>query len=68
MTTDTTEPELIGADEASRALGIDRSTLTRWVAKGRLKPAHKVPGLRGPYLFDRTYIANFDASEHDTSP
>lgn len=42
---------LITSREVCKRLGIDRSTLTRWVAAGRVKPAQKLPGLRGAYLF-----------------
>lgn len=51
-----TPPELIGSAEVCKALDIDRSTLTRWVASGRLTPAHKLPGLRGAFLFHRSTI------------
>ena len=46
-----TIPHLIGAAEAcSRLGGIDRSTLSRWVAAGRIAPAIKAPGARGAFL------------------
>lgn len=44
-------PNLIRAAEVCARLGIDRSTLSRWVAAERIKPAMKLDGLRGPYLF-----------------
>jgi len=44
------------AAEACEALSIDRSTLTRWVTSGRIKPADKAPGLRGPYMFTRDEV------------
>ena len=47
----TTTEHLISAEVCER-LGIDRSTLSRWVAAGRITPAMKLPGIRGPYLFD----------------
>ena len=31
---------------------MSRSTLTRWVAAGRIEPAFTVPGYRGNFLFD----------------
>lgn len=37
-------------------LGIDRSTLIRWCQLGRIEVAAKMPGPRGPYLFDPVYI------------
>lgn len=39
----TTNPPLSTAEAAERA-GIDRSTLTRWVASGRITPAFRTPG------------------------
>lgn len=45
---------LIGSREACRILGVDRSTLTRWVQAGRLYPAGRLEG--GAYLFDPTAI------------
>lgn len=38
--------------ETCTALGIDRSTLSRWVSSGRILPATKLPGVRGAFLFD----------------
>lgn len=43
---------LIGTAEAARQLGVNRSTLTRWVDAGRIDPAFVVPGYRGNFLFD----------------
>lgn len=46
------ESPYLTSAEACQRLGIDRSTLSRWVASGRIKPAVKLPGLRGAMLFD----------------
>ena len=43
--------------EACVALGVHRSTLTRWVAEGLIKPAVTMPGRTGAYLFDADEIA-----------
>lgn len=48
--------DIVGAAEACDLLGIDRSTIARWVQLGKLKPAHKLPGLRGAFLFHRRDI------------
>lgn len=48
--------DLIGSVEACEVLDIDRSTLTRWLAAGRIEAAHKMPGKSGAYLFERSYI------------
>lgn len=47
---------LLSTAEAVEQLNIDRSTLTRWVVSGRIKPAHKNPGLRGAYVFDAAEV------------
>lgn len=51
-----TEPPLMGSAQACEILGIDRSTLTRWVAKGQITPKQKLPGENGAYLFTRAEI------------
>lgn len=37
-------------------LNVTASTVSRWVAAGRLTPAAKAPGLRGGYLFTRADV------------
>lgn len=55
-------PVLLNSAEACALLGdIDRSTLSRWVALGRITPAAKLPGLRGPFLFDRAEVERVKA-------
>lgn len=49
-------PDLIGSAEACRILNVNNSTLTRWVAAGNVKAAHKLPGKNGAYLFIRADI------------
>lgn len=44
--------ELLSTTQVCERLGIDRSTLTRWVASKRIAAAHKLPGPRGAYLFN----------------
>lgn len=41
---ETTEPRLVTTGAAARALGIDRSTLTRWAAAGLATPAIRTAG------------------------
>lgn len=45
--------DLIGTSEVARILGVDRSTVTRRVARGDLAPATRAPGHRGALLFRR---------------
>lgn len=42
---------LIGSAEVCERLGIDRSTLTRRVARGEITPVQKMPGETGAFLF-----------------
>jgi len=51
----------IGSAEAImllRQLGVSvhRATLLRWADQGRVKPALKMPGRNGAYLFERAEI------------
>jgi excisionase family DNA binding protein len=48
----TVQMQLIDTAEAARRLGVNRSTLTRWVGAGRIQPAYVVPGYRGNFLFE----------------
>ena len=65
MTQDGHMPQdLMPTKEACRLLGnIDRSTLTRWVAAGKITPAIKLDGTRGPMLFNRADIEALAAEQ-----
>jgi predicted site-specific integrase-resolvase len=43
--------ELLSTAKAAEALSVDRSTLTRMVQAGKVKPAVKGDGLRGAMFF-----------------
>lgn len=45
------QPDIISAEVCER-LGIDRSTLTRWVRRGLITPTYKFPHRNGAMLFD----------------
>jgi predicted site-specific integrase-resolvase len=62
---------LVGSDEASRIIGVPRSTFLRWVHRGQVRvfdkttgkrryidvnAAHVMPGISGAYLFRRADI------------
>ena len=47
---------LIGSAEACEMLGIDRATLVRRIAAGKIKALTKMPGARGPYVFELAEI------------
>lgn len=59
--------DVIGAREAERLLGISQATLQRWVTNGRLPSARKLPGLRGPWLFDRSEVQELAAARKKVS-
>lgn len=47
-------PEEITTRDALAVLGVTAaSTLTRWVAAGKIAPSRKLPGKTGPFLFWR---------------
>lgn len=50
--------DLIGGTEACRILGIDKSTLSRWVnhRDPKILPALQLPGARGVMLFKRAEV------------
>jgi excisionase family DNA binding protein len=52
----TEPPDLLGTTEAAAELGLERSTLARWVQLGKLTPAVKLPGPTGAMLFRRSDI------------
>lgn len=55
-------PEEITTQDAIAILGVSApSTLTRWVAAGRLIPSRKLPGRTGPFLFWRHDIERIAA-------
>ena len=54
--------DLIGSAETAAVLGIDRSTLSRWISSGRIKPAMQLPGDSGAYLFHRADVEDVRAS------
>lgn len=45
-------PTYLGSAEVCERIGIDRSTLTRWIQTGRIAFAQKIPGGNGAYLFN----------------
>ena len=61
-----TDADLIGSAEACEILGgIDRGTLVRRVAAGKITAVHKLPGMRGPYVFERSEILRAAAEDKD---
>lgn len=52
---------LMTSAEVCDRLNIDRSTLSRWVAAEKIAPAIKMPGVRGPFLFDPAEVERLKA-------
>ena len=43
--------DLLTAAQVAEKAGVDRRTVTRWVEKGKLAPAIRLPGETGALLF-----------------
>ena len=48
--------DLLGTTESASVIKVDRSTLSRWIAAGRLTPALKLSGPTGAMLFRRSEV------------
>ena len=51
----------LGTAEAAQILGIEVRTVHRMVADGRLRPAMKLPGKTGAYVFARVEVERLAA-------
>jgi predicted site-specific integrase-resolvase len=51
MHNDLALPRFLGSAEVCELIGIDRSTLTRWIQTDKIRPAQQLPGPKGVYLF-----------------
>jgi excisionase family DNA binding protein len=51
--------EVLTTRAVAERFGVAISTVTRWVADGRLTPMVKTPGLRGMYLFTADEVDRF---------
>lgn len=58
---------LMTTAEVADAFGRDRSVILKRVRAGELTPTHKLDGLRGAYLFDRSAIEALVAVERNLS-
>ena len=56
MPDDTDDADLIGGTDALQILEIDKSTLSRWVAAGKLTPITRLSGPRGAFVFARADV------------
>lgn len=63
----TTDEAPMGTAEACELLDISKDTLIRMIARGEIKNAHKMPGLRGPYILDRAEIERLAAEQAEAT-
>jgi predicted site-specific integrase-resolvase len=55
--------ELVGSAEACEAIGVDRSTLIRWVRSGKATAVQRLPGQTGVYLFEPAEVERLAAAQ-----
>lgn len=53
----------IGSAAVCDLLGVDRSTLVRWVQREKIAPVFKLPGSNGAYVFDRAAVEQLRAEQ-----
>lgn len=56
--------ELMPTVEVARSLGLERSTLSRWVKEGRITPAMRLPGRTGAFLFHPAEVERVRLAEN----
>jgi predicted site-specific integrase-resolvase len=62
-----TESDLVGTRDAAEIIGCERSTLSRWVALGKLPLALQLTGPTGAHLFHRADVDRL-AVEYRSNP
>ena len=62
--TDMETADLISTTEAADLLGLERSTVIRWIRERRIEPAMKISGLTGAYLFRRSDVEAMRPEAH----
>lgn len=55
--------DLLATVEVARRLGLERSTLSRWVKEGRIVPAMRLPGATGAFLFHPSEVERVRLAE-----
>lgn len=56
-----TDEQPMGSKEACRVLDIDRATLTRWVAQGKLTASRLSDTTNGAFVFSRAEVEGLAA-------
>ena len=54
-------PDLLDTAQTCEELGVHQSTLSRWIRRGRIAPAVKGRGVRGPHFFARADVDRLKA-------
>jgi excisionase family DNA binding protein len=52
----TPSTDLISAAEAAQLLGVHTRTVRRWIVRGEFQTVTKFPGLRAPYILNRSEV------------
>lgn len=61
-------PDLMPTVEVAKSLGLERSTLSRWVKEGRIAPAMRLPGRTGAFLFHPAEVERVRLAEGLKAP
>lgn len=59
---DTQPTDLLGSTEAAAFIGVERSTITRWMDKGWIAPARRLTSSNGALLFTRSEVERAKAA------
>ena len=59
--------DLLSTAEVATLLDLERSTVVRWAQIGKLRPAMKVAGATGTYLFRREDVEAMRSEAHPRS-
>lgn len=57
------DPNLYTTAQVAALLGVTSTTIIRDTHRGKIKPAYKVPGLRGGFLYAIDYIDSLVAEK-----
>lgn len=58
-----TNQGMLGTSDVAKRLGVNRATVVRWAANGRLPYVSKLPGTLGAYVFTTDAVDAFQPKE-----
>lgn len=58
---------LLTTAQVAEQANVSTRTVARWVERGQLEPAHRIPGVTGALLFDPQAVADFLSPEAEAS-